>query len=141
MRQGAAPKNGLRRSVIGAGSGNDNSVMPMRGSALGMLLLCILAAEVRAEIYRWVDQAGHVHFTDDINQVPSEHRDGVERRPSTAPSALPPPPPDSSALQKRGRARESSPSLRSGRKVAKVIAVLDGDTIVISGGDKVRYGK
>jgi micrococcal nuclease len=109
--------------------------------ALGVLplLLLILAREVNAEIYRWVDQSGQVHFTDDIGQVPPEYRHSIERRPSTAPAQTPPPPPAASPPKKSGRTRESPRSFQSGGTVAKVVAVLDGDTIVISGGEKVRY--
>jgi micrococcal nuclease len=109
--------------------------------ALGFLpfLLFVLTREVRAEIYRWIDPAGQVHFTDDVSQIPPEYREGAERRPSTASSQVPPPPPDTSFPRQKSRASESSRSFRPGGKSAKVVAVLDGDTIVISGGEKVRY--
>jgi endonuclease YncB( thermonuclease family) len=113
----------------------------IRCIALGFLpfLLCVLTREVRAEIYRWIDPAGQVHFTDDVSQIPPEYREGAESRPSTAPSRMPPPPPDTSSPNRGSRASESPRPSRSGGKSAKVVAVLDGDTIVISGGEKVRY--
>jgi hypothetical protein len=33
-----------------------------------------LAFPVSAEVYRYVDDRGHIHFTDDLNQVPLEKR-------------------------------------------------------------------
>jgi micrococcal nuclease len=116
-------------------------MMPPRSIAPGMLLLLLLTLcrEGSAEIYRWVDQSGQVHFTDDVSQVPPEYRAGVERRPSTVPSPVPPAPPASSPPQQDRRSREAPRPFQSRGKVAKVVAVLDGDTIVISGGEKVRY--
>ena len=39
------------------------------------LISCVLPAHsARAEIYRWTDERGTVHFTSDLNQVPAEHR-------------------------------------------------------------------
>jgi micrococcal nuclease len=116
-------------------------MIPRRCVALGFLpfLLCVLTREVRAEIYRWIDPAGQVHFTDDVSQIPPEYREGAERRPGTTSSQLSPPSQETSVPRQRSRASESSRSFRFGGKSAKVMAVLDGDTIVISGGEKVRY--
>ena len=36
-----------------------------------------------AEIYKWVDQKGEVHFTDDMTQVPEKYRPGAEEVGST----------------------------------------------------------
>jgi micrococcal nuclease len=99
----------------------------------------VLTREVRAELYRWIDPAGQVHFTDDVSQIPPASREAAERRPSTASSQVPPPSPGTSTPRQKSRASEASRAFRSGGKSAKVVAVLDGDTIVISGGWKVRY--
>jgi micrococcal nuclease len=98
-----------------------------------------LASEAAAEIYRWVDRDGQVHFADDASLVPPEYRDRVQSRPSS-PSSEPPPLPPSSAKSKKGKSTKSpSPRLSATGGQAKVVAVLDGDTIILSGGEKVRY--
>jgi clan AA aspartic protease (TIGR02281 family) len=55
----------------------------MRGSVLlvaGAIALWVLvqlpaAESARAEVYRWVDAAGNLHFSQDLSQVPPEHRE------------------------------------------------------------------
>jgi hypothetical protein len=42
---------------------------------LGLLMVCFLAY---AEFYKWVDDKGTVHFTDDYSKVPTSYRDRVE---------------------------------------------------------------
>jgi micrococcal nuclease len=94
-------------------------------------------AGLAADIYRWVDRDGQVHFTDDLHQVPPAYRDQVQVRPGTPPEeqgSRPPPPPHRPLPTRRPAAR----SLRPG-DVATVVAVLDGDTIVVEGGQKIRY--
>jgi micrococcal nuclease len=108
---------------------------------LGLLSVLVLAfAEERAaEIYTWVDRDGQVHFTDDYALVPAEYRDAVQSRPSS-PLAETPLPPTSSAKPKKGKsAKVPSPRFSATGGQTKVVAVLDGDTIVTSGGQKVRY--
>ena len=111
-----------------------------RGIVLGMLMLlvCGLAGEGGATIYTWVDRDGQVHFTDEYALVPPEYRDRVESRPSSPPAALPTPPP-SKASPKKKPSKPPPPSYASTMRLAKVVAVLDGDTVVIAGGEKVRY--
>jgi hypothetical protein len=112
------------------------------GAVLSLLPVLVvgLAGEGAAEIYKWVDRDGQVHFTDDYAVVPPEYRDGVQSRPSSPPAETPFPP-VSAAKSKKGRnTKAPSPRLATTGGQAKVVAVLDGDTIVISGGDKVRYG-
>ena len=51
------------------------------GLALLPLLILGLAGGVASEIYRWADDAGQVHFTDNYGLVPPEYRRyGVLRR-------------------------------------------------------------
>ena len=117
-------------------------VMARQAAAILNLLLVLVVGLVgkgAAEIYIWVDSYGQVHFTDEYALVPPEYRDVVQSRPSS-PLADPPLPPASSAKSKKGKsAKGPSPSLSSTGGQAKVVAVLDGDTIVIAGGQKVRY--
>ena len=45
---------------------------------LGLVLLLILPTWSSAEIYRWTDAEGRVHFTQDLSQVPPAHRARAE---------------------------------------------------------------
>ncbi len=106
---------------------------------LSCWLVCMPAREARAEIYTWVDRDGQVHFTDNNAVIPPEYREHVQTRPSSPPSAAPPRP-SASATSKADKRTKAPPlDLPSPRGLAKVVAVLDGDTIVISGGERVRY--
>ena len=43
------------------------------------ILLFIFVAEISfAEVYKWVDEKGVVHFTDDITQIPVKYRGKIE---------------------------------------------------------------
>jgi micrococcal nuclease len=111
-------------------------------AALLNLLLVLVVALVgkgAAEIYTWVDRDGQVHFTDEYAFVPLEYRDVVQSRPSSPPVDFPPPPASSTKSKKGKSAKAPSPRLSATGGPAKVVAVLDGDTIVIAGGQKVRY--
>jgi len=109
-------------------------------TALGLLpvLVFVLVGRGVAEIYTWVDRDGQVHFTDNEAVVPSEYRDTVQARPSS-PSADTPPLASAPRSRKAQSAKVPSPRLSATGGHAAVVAVLDGDTIVISGGQKVRY--
>ena len=52
--------------------------MPARRSPAAVWLaaaaLVAAAGEARSEIYRWVDDEGVVHYTQDLNSVPERHR-------------------------------------------------------------------
>ncbi len=55
----------------------DKTIVMKRISIIILSILCI--AEVSfAEVYRWVDEKGAVHFTDDITQVPERYRSKTE---------------------------------------------------------------
>lgn len=50
--------------------------------ALVVALLALLqAGAASAEIYRWTDAEGNLHFTEDLSQVPSQYREQAVRRP------------------------------------------------------------
>jgi len=59
-------------------------------------LLMLFAADSRADIYRWEDGTGAIHFTDDLSNVPAAFRDKatmvIREAPRTpeAPSSAPP---------------------------------------------------
>ena len=107
--------------------------------ALLVILLSSLASEVTAEIYTWVDREGQVHFTDNYAVVPPEYQDRVQSRPSSPSSAQPAPSAPSGTPKKEKLSKSQRPPRLSTRGQAKVVAVLDGDTIIIDGGEKVRY--
>lgn len=52
-------------------------------------LLLALAGAAGAEIYRWTDDQGTTHYTDNLHSVPPAHADRVR----TLDDRLPPPPP------------------------------------------------
>ncbi len=56
------------------------------------LLLSILIAfalPASAEMYKWVDEKGTVHFTDDISSIPEKYRENVEERKTQTPKEIP----------------------------------------------------
>jgi micrococcal nuclease len=112
-----------------------------RWIAFGMWLWLVLGpvGEGVAEIYTWVDRDGQVHFTDDASLIPPEYRDRAQTRPSSPPSEISPGPANSAKSKQDKRTKPPSPGRSSTGGLAKVVAVLDGDTIVLSGGEKVRY--
>ena len=62
-------------------------------STIGLLIFATLA--FGQEVYRWVDEKGAVHFTDDLGQVPEKYRGQFqrERPPEEPPPTRPAPPP------------------------------------------------
>jgi len=60
----------------------------MRFIILLIILLTILAPSSYAEMYKWVDEKGTVHFTDDPSNIPEKYRQDAEsRKPSKEISA------------------------------------------------------
>lgn len=53
---------------------------------LSCVLLLLILAPADAEIYKWVDRDGRVHFTDTTAGIPPEYRDRLEEKTSTAPT-------------------------------------------------------
>jgi len=45
-----------------------------------LTLLILLALAANAEMYKWVDEKGTVHFTDDISSIPEKYREVIEMR-------------------------------------------------------------
>jgi hypothetical protein len=107
--------------------------------ALLVILMCGRASELSAEIYTWVDREGQVHFTDNYAIVPPDYRDRVQSRPSSPPSVFPGPAAPAPTPKKEKVSKPPLPPRRAARGLVRVVAVLDGDTIVINGGEKVRY--
>jgi clan AA aspartic protease (TIGR02281 family) len=55
---------------------------------LSWIVLLLALAPAYAEIYKWVDRDGRVHFTDTTAGIPPEYRDRIEEK-----TSLPPTPP------------------------------------------------
>jgi hypothetical protein len=51
----------------------------MKAVVLILLFFLLSAAPSFAQVYKWVDEKGGVHFTDDFAQVPEKNRGRVER--------------------------------------------------------------
>jgi len=74
------------------------------GGAIACILLLSSAAPSRADIYRWEDGQGTVHFTDDVTTIPSQYRKGstllIREPPSSiSPTQVSPPPGGPQATQ------------------------------------------
>ena len=68
--------------------------------AVGMLFFSVLA--FGQEVYKWVDEKGTAHFTDDLGQVPEKYRPQIQKEkplkelppvPPISPSSMEPPKP------------------------------------------------
>ena len=68
--------------------------------AVGMLFFSVLA--FGKEVYKWVDEKGTAHFTDDLGQVPEKYRPQIQKEkplkelppvPPISPSSMEPPKP------------------------------------------------
>ena len=59
---------------------------------IGLILYSVISAG--QEVYRWVDEQGTVHFTDDLGQVPEKYRDKIQKKepPKEPPITQPIPP-------------------------------------------------
>lgn len=60
------------------------------GGAFACILILSPAAPSRADIYRWEDGQGTVHFTDDVTNIPSQYRKGSTLLIREAPSSISP---------------------------------------------------
>jgi clan AA aspartic protease (TIGR02281 family) len=52
----------------------------MRAVWQALLIVALGSGLARAEIYQWTDSAGRVHFTQNLGQVPPQHRAAAEAR-------------------------------------------------------------
>ena len=87
-----------------------------------------------AEIYRWTDEKGTVHFTDDPTRVPERYSEQGEkiRAPeerTTAPQ--PPPKPDDRSDRVKAYLREIDKKIETKKKIERRISVLDEELISI----------
>ncbi len=69
------------------------------------VFLLLFPAASRADIYRWTDEGGTAHFTDDISNIPAGYRDKattVIREAPPEPKPAPPPPAPTGRSRKKG---------------------------------------
>ena len=52
----------------------------MRTIIFAFLLLLLTPVFSVSQVYRWIDEQGNVHFTDDITQIPGKYRSKSEKR-------------------------------------------------------------
>lgn len=135
-----ASKRLLLPSHAGAGFRGGSAVVKL-WMILGAML-CVVSTTIEyagANIFTWIDDSGQAHFSDSDTLVPPEYRDRMQIRPSTSPSADPTPslasPASPGDIGAKAWFHRRAPRAGS----AQVAAVLDGDTILIDTGDKVRY--
>jgi len=82
---------------MGAGSSRSRLVRPGRislavlGGVAASLFLLSSPLSSRADIYRWEDAQGTIHFTDDITSIPAPYRKSATRTIREAPSVPPAP--------------------------------------------------
>lgn len=66
--------------------------MPIASLLVLLAAFCLIPAGATAqEFYRWVDEKGGVHFTDNFHSIPEKYRSKAEKRRAPAPSAAPAP--------------------------------------------------
>ena len=80
-----------------------------RAAVAAIMFFTLLAADSRADIYRWEDEAGTVHFTDELSNVPPAFRGKAKLviREGPKPVESPPPAPP---VQVPGQAQPAPPS-------------------------------
>jgi Domain of unknown function (DUF4124) len=83
--------------------------MKRMGFLILMGLILSFSLGFGQEVYRWVDEKGTVHFTDDLGQVPEKYQEKAQKEisPKEPPPTQPAPPPTPSP--KGGAAKESGP--------------------------------
>jgi hypothetical protein len=63
----------------------------MKKVGILILISCLIpfSSAIAQEIYRWVDEKGTIHLTDDMSQIPERYREQVQtRRPPKEPSPV-----------------------------------------------------
>jgi len=63
----------------------------MKQVALFILILIILPSTSYGEMYKWVDEKGSVHFTDDLSNIPEKYREDAETRKPPEETSMPQP--------------------------------------------------
>ncbi|MEK6591316.1 MAG: thermonuclease family protein [Nitrospinota bacterium] len=82
----------------------------LKSLSLTLILSFLLVLPARGEVYKWVDENGTVSFTDAFDKIPERYRKGAEKK-----------------------------NLPTTGITLTVRHVIDGDTIIATTGEKVRY--
>jgi len=53
------------------------SLRTHHGMSILLIMLLAVSFSHSAEIYRWTDEKGTVHFTDDVSKIPEQYRDQI----------------------------------------------------------------
>jgi aspartyl protease family protein len=61
----------------------------MKHVILSILILIIFPFTGYGEMYKWVDEKGTLHFTDDLSNIPEKYRQGAETRNPTQDTSIP----------------------------------------------------
>ena len=101
--------------------------------AMVFAVLIFVASLASAEIYRWTDNVGKVHFTQDLGQVPPEHRAASKSRAAAPPGRNPiqhftPPSPSPPA---RGAPLRSGARFRKAGKVHRIRVQRAGSSMTV----------
>jgi clan AA aspartic protease (TIGR02281 family) len=95
--------------------------------SLSYVLVLLTVMPAYAEIYKWVDRNGRVHFTDTTAGIPPEYRDRMEEKASTTPTPQPPqPPPQRLSVAPTPMSTSYEVPLRREGNAMLVEAVVDG---------------
>ncbi len=63
----------------------------MRFLLLSIMMIAILVPSSYGEMYKWVDEKGTVHFTDDLSSIPEKYRQDAETRKPAKETSTPKP--------------------------------------------------
>lgn len=98
---------------------------------LAWVILCITLSPAHAEIYKWVDRHGRIHFSDTTAGIPPEYHDRIEATGALPSSLVPPPTPHSEPTAHLASAPRPAPTsytvpLRRDGNAMLVDALLGG---------------
>jgi predicted nucleic acid-binding Zn-ribbon protein len=102
----------------------------MRGICFLLLLIFFLTPSVSfsAEIYRWTDEKGTVHFTDDPSNIPerySKQGEKIDAPEEKATGLQPPPKPDDRSDRVKAYLKEIDKKIETKKKIEGRISVLE----------------
>ena len=78
---------GMRKIHVSLGKRSEE----MRFLTSLIIVLALFVPSSYGEMYKWVDEKGTVHFTDDLSTIPEKNREGAETRkpPKETPTSKP----------------------------------------------------
>src|SRR5437667_10831769 len=71
-------------------------MLRLRAAALA---ICLVATPAAAQLYRWTDGEGTVHYTADLDAIPPAHRAAAQLLSAPQPRPAPPPGPEPTVLR------------------------------------------